>query len=83
MPTPDKPDQFTVAAYRYKTDEELEQVLAGGPIGNKSVDAAIVEINRRAGERQEKWARRAYWAAITAAAVAAVGSIAAIVALLR
>lgn len=68
-----EPAPHTAAWWRNKTDEDLEDALRGGPIGNKSVDGALVEINRRAGERHERWARRGFWAAVVAAVVALAG----------
>lgn len=63
----------TAAFWRTKTDDELDEALRGGPVGNRSVDGALAEIKRRSGERQEKWARRGFWAAVVAAVAATAG----------
>ena len=68
------PYPYTVAWYRSKTDEELEDKLRGGPPGNKDVEGALIELNRRAQARQEKWARRGFWAAVIAALAAIIGA---------
>lgn len=70
-----EPSRDTAAWWRKKSIEELEEALRGGPIGNRSVDSALAELNRRAGDRQEKWARRSFWAAAIAAMAAIVGVI--------
>jgi hypothetical protein len=70
-----EPPMHTAAWWRNKTDADLEDALRGGPIGNKSVDGAIVEINRRAGENQALWAKRGFWAALVAAIAAIAGAV--------
>ena len=67
--------RFTAAYWRDKSDEELEDALRGGPMGNKTVEGAYAEIKRRSGERQEKWAKRGFWAAVAAAVAAVAGAI--------
>ena len=42
-------------------------------MGNRMVEGALAEITRRSGERQERWARRGFWAAVAAALVAFAG----------
>lgn len=70
-----EPSRDTAAWWRERTEQELDDALRGGPIGNRSVDGALAEINRRAGERQERLARRGYWAAVVAAVAAIAGTI--------
>ncbi len=72
------PYPFTVAWYRNKSDEELEDKLRGGPPGNKDVEGALIELNRRAIARQEKWSKRGFWAAAIAAVAAVLGIVVAI-----
>lgn len=69
-----EPPRHTAAWWRTQSDEQLEEALRGGPIGNKSVDGALVEINRRTAARQERWAKRGYWAALVAAFAAIAGA---------
>ena len=69
------PPTGTAAWFRDKTDEQLEDVLRGGTVGNKHVDGALAEINRRAAQRQEGWSKKAYRAAVVAAAAAVIGAI--------
>jgi|GEM_PF-6965146 len=69
------PPPNTAAWWRTKTDAELEDALRGGPVGNKAVDGAIIEINRRANTKHEAWTRRSYWAALTAAVASIAGAV--------
>lgn len=77
------PPQGTVAFFRDKSDDELEDVLRGGGIGNKHVDGALAEINRRAASRQERLTRSTLWAGVIAAIAAIVGAIGAWAALFK
>ena len=69
------PPPYTPAAYRSKKDEELYEALGSGPITNLDVQCALAEIRLRSGERQERWSKKAYIAALVAAFAAVVGAI--------
>ena len=73
-PTSDHPPQGTAAYFRAMKDNQLDEVLSGGGVGNKDVDGALAEINRRASARLEKIA---IWTLLFAA-IAAVASVAAL-----
>jgi hypothetical protein len=79
----DQPSPYTPGAYRKKSDRELENALNGGPISNLDVQCALAEIQRRSSERQERWSKRAYAAAIIAAGAALAGTVAAWLALFK
>jgi hypothetical protein len=79
----DDPPSDTPAAYRNKEDEELYEALGSGPITNLHVQCALAEIHLRSGERQERWSKKAYVAAIVAAAAAVIGAIGAWAAIVK